>query len=310
MPISQLENISRDFEESVGLSHSHKTKAAKTLLNNAGIVIGVFISFAVIVVVTTDIRLASWADVSKLGVDFFLLLFCSYSMYITCSDSGMRFGLRNEDYLLAVNKFDEHKKYIIDNKLQCRLHEFCRYYKSKELENTKMNILAVVGFDYETYLRNWLALTDEQIYDLQNLTDPQKAAIVKANKVMPIDLTPEMIMKRGRRSAKRAPLGIDPETKKKINFGVKFVTTVLTTLSLTAIVIEFVIEPTWIMFASIILRLLIVILNGFSGYKFGYENIVFDTSNYLRDQTDLMAQALQYFEENNKDENGIQIKVI
>jgi hypothetical protein len=51
-------------------------------------------------------------------------------------------------------------------------------------------------------------------------------------------------------------------------------------------------------------------LNGFSGYKFGYENIVFDTTNYMNDQTDLMEQALQYFEENNKDENGIQIKVI
>lgn len=298
MAINQLEDISRDFEESVGLHHAQKKAAAKSILNNAGILVGVFIVFAVIVVVTTDIRLATWADVSKLGVDFFLLLFCSYSMYVTCSDSGMRLGLRNDEYLLAVDKFDQKKSYIIDTKAQGRLHEFCRYYIGKELKNTKMNILAVVGFDYDVYVEKWLPLTEKQIRELPNLTDTQKAAVIKANAVMPIKLTPEMIMKRGRRGGKRAPLGLDPDTKKKINFGVKFFTTVLTTLSLTAIMIDFVIEPTWLMFASIVLRLLIVVLNGFSGYKFGYENIVFDTTNYLSDQTDLMEQAIQYLEGN------------
>jgi hypothetical protein len=66
---------------------------------------------------------------------------------------------------------------------------------------------------------------------------------------------------------------------------------------MTAIVVDFVIEPTWIMFVSCMLRLMLVVLNGFSGYKFGYENIVYDTVNYMDDQTDLMEQAIQYFEE-------------
>ena len=44
------------------------------------------------------------------------------------------------------------------------------------------------------------------------------------------------------------------------------------------------------------LKLLAVVMNGFTGYKFGYENIVFDTVNYMDDQTDLMNQAMQYFD--------------
>ena len=297
MAIEQLDNLAKEFQESVDLVHNDKKRAAKSLLNNAGIVVGVFILFVVVVAVTTDIHLATWEDIKDLGIDFLLLLFCSYSMYINCSDSGMRLGLRNDLYKSAVTKFEDKKGRIIASKNQSRLHEFCRYYIQKELENTKMNILAVVGFDYDTYLQKWLILTKQQILSLTTLTKPQKEAIIKANNVMPITLTPEMIMRRGRRGGKRSPLGMDPDTKKKITFSVKFITTVVTSLCMTAIIVDFVIEPTWLMFVSCVLRLMIVVLNGFSGYKFGYENIVYDTANYMSDQTDLMEQAIQYFEE-------------
>ena len=55
----------------------------------------------------------------------------------------------------------------------------------------------------------------------------------------------------------------------------------------------------------------VCVMNGFTGYKFGYENIVFDTVNYMDDQTDLMEQAMQYFdshpeppEEDDEDEDA------
>ena len=153
-----------------------------------------------------------------------------------------------------------------------------------------------MGFDYGYYLKNWLVLSNEQIKRCTTLTKTQKKAIINANKVMPITLTPEMIMKRGRGGHKRSPLGMSPETKKKINFGFKFVSSVITALFWTAIVIEFVITPTWELFVAIVLRTLLIVWNGYSGYKFGYRNIVFDTTNYMSDQTDLMEQAIHYFE--------------
>lgn len=57
-----------------------------------------------------------------------------------------------------------------------------------------------------------------------------------------------------------------------------------------------VVEPSWAIFASCMLKLLAIVMNGFTGYKFGYENIIFDTVNYIDDQTDLMNQAMQYFD--------------
>ena len=299
MAISQLEEIKQGFAEGVNIAHGHNKAAAKTLLNNAGILVGVFIVFAVITIVTTDIKIADPEKIAQLGVDFFLLLFCTYSMYINCSDSGMRCGLRNEDYLAAVDLFEDRKNVIKKNKLQKRMYEFCRYYINRELENTKMNILMVVGLDYETYIEKWVGKSAEYIQNSGELTKPQKDAVIKANAIKPIKLTPEMLLMRGRKLDQRSPLGITPRQKKAFNFGFKFISNLVIALFWTAIVIEFAIEPTWELFVAIILRRLLIILNGFSGYKFGYENIVFDTTNYMNDQTDLMEQALQYFEENN-----------
>lgn len=297
MAISPIEEMKHDFVEGVNLSHSNKKRLAQTLLNNAGILIGVFIVFAAIMLVTTEVKFVRPENIGKFAIDFFFLLFCSYSMYVNCSDSGMRFGLKNKDYLKQVEKFESKKRTIIESKNQKKLVEFCRYYINKELENTKKNILAVVGLDYETYVSKWLILNDKQINAITTLTESQKKAIIKANAVIPITLTPEMIMKRGRRESKRAPLGMNPGQRKMLNFTLKFLSNIVVTLFWTHIFVDFVIEPTWELWVAIVLRSLLFILNGYSGYKFGYENIVFDTTNYLSDQTDLMEQAIQYFEE-------------
>ncbi|MBR6560531.1 MAG: hypothetical protein IKT75_05185 [Alistipes sp.] len=293
---TQKSSRAEAFEQAVVAEHNQKKKVAKSLLNNAGIFVGVFLIFAVIVIVTTDIRITSFEEIAALGLDFFLLLFCSYSMYVNASDSGMRHGLQSDLYLDSLNRFSTNKKSIIDAQRQTRLHEFCRYYIDDELKNARMSVLAVVGFGYKEYRKKWLGLDDETIEKDPKLSKVQKAALIKANSIKPVKLTPEMIMKRGRGSNRRAPLGTKPETKKSINFGVKFGSTLLISLVMSIIVLDMVVEPTWVIFASCMLKLLAVVMNGFTGYKFGYENIVFDTVNYMDDQTDLMNQAMQYFD--------------
>lgn len=285
------------FEESVVAENQVKNKLKKGFLNYAGIFVGVFLMFAVVVIVTTDISLTSFEEMAALGLDFFLLLFCSYSMYINCSDSGMRTGLASKLYTDALTTFETYKKSIVDRKLQARLPEFCRHFVEDELRNSRLEILAIVGISYEHYLKEYISLNEEDIDARADLSKPQRDAIKKANKVKPIKLTPETIMKRGRGSYRRSPLSWKPESKKYLNFGVKFITTFLVALVMSMIVLDVVIEPTWVIFASVMLKLLAVVMNGFGGYKFGYENIVFDTVNYMSDQVDLMRQAIQYMDD-------------
>ncbi len=284
------------LDDAIVLERTKKKKFAKGLINGAGILVGVFLMFAVIVITTTDIRIVSFEQIAALTLDFFLLLFVSYSMYVTSTDSGMRSGLQSDLYKNALSKFETKKKGIVDAKQQVRLHEFCRYYIDEELKNSRMNVLAVVGFSYEKYLKKWVMLDDDAIEKDTTLTKVQKKAIIKANSIQPVKLTPEMIMKRGRGSSRRAPLGTKPETKKKINFGTKFVTSFLVAGIMSIIVLDMAEEPSWVMFASCLLKLLSVVMNGVQGYKFGFENIAFDTADYITDQTDLMEQATQYFE--------------
>lgn len=286
-----------NFEQAILLEHDHKRRIAKSLFNNAGIVMGVFLMFAVIVVVTTDMRLTSFEEVAELGMDFLTLLFLSYSMYVDCSDSGMRAGLQSETYRAGIAAYETLKKHVIDTGIQGYLGKFCRYYVEREHRLARTAVLAVAGISYQEYIDSYVGKDKETIMCDSMLSAAQKKAIVKANKIAPIRLTPEMIMKRGRSSHRRAPLGITPEFKKGFNFGTKFVSTLLISLGMSMIVLEAVSEPTWEIVATCCLKLLAVALNGFNGYKFGYENIVFDTVNYMEDQTDLMQQAVVYYEE-------------
>lgn len=290
------------FESVIIAEHNQKKKVTKSLMNNAGIFVGVFLVFAVIVIVTTDIKITSFVEVATLGLDFFLLMFCSYSMYINASDSGMRHGLQSESYKESLDRFIAKKKAIIDAKRQNRLHEFCRHFVESEIKNARMSVLAVVGFGYDEYCESWIGVDAKSIRNDPKLTKTQKAALIKANAIKPVKLSPEMIMKRGRGSSRRAPLGTKPETKKSITFGRKFASTFLISLIMSVIALDMVVEPSWVIFASCMLKLLAVFMNGFAGYKFGYENIVFDTVNYMDDQTDLMNQAMQYFDAHPKAE--------
>ena len=298
----QRSTKNESFEQAIVSERYVKKKVHKSLLNNAGIFIGVFLVFAVIVIVTTDIKLTSFKEVAVLGLDFFLLLFCSYSMYINASDSGMRRGLQSELYLGSLERFNNGKMTIIESQQQNRLHEFSRYYVDDELNNVRNSVLAAVGFSYKEYCRKWRGVDKKNIREDAVLSGAEKSALIKANAIKPIKLTPEMIMKRGRGSSRRAPLGTKPETKKSIKFCSKFATTFLISLVMSVIALDMVVEPTWVVFASCMLKLLAVVMNGFAGYKFGYENIVFDTVNYMDDQTDLMNQAMQYFASHPKEE--------
>jgi hypothetical protein len=115
--------------------------------------------------------------------------------------------------------------------------------------------------------------------------------------VKPIKLTPDMIMQKGGGTGRRSPLGMKATTKKKVQFAVKFVSTVLVAIAASIIAFDVVTEPTLVLLATCAFKLLVIAVNGFTGYKFGYENIVFDAANYTTDQADLLRQAVAFAED-------------
>ena len=270
-----------------------KKRFTKTFMNNIGLFMGVFLIFAVIVIMTTDIHLVSFQELASLGLDFFLLLFCSYFMYICCADTGTKAGLATNIYNTTLEQFESTKKKIIEGQMQSRLFEFCQHYVAEEMKSIRTTILSVVGISHADYKEKYMAI-DRKSRKALPLTRAQKKAIKRANRVDPVKLTPEMIMRHGRTSHRRSPLGVNPAEKKRMIFGMKFVQISLISVGMSMIALDVIVEPSWVIVASVALKLVTIIANGFSGYIACYDNIVGYSVNFMSDQIDLMEQAIHY----------------
>ena len=271
-----------------------KRKITKHFLNYAGIALGAVLSFVVVIVLTTEIKITSLVEVVDLGAQFFVLLLCSYLMYVNLMDSGMRAGLNSDAYTQAIEEYNAVKQQIIDKNLQEDLGCFCQAYVEKELKNTRNAIIIDVGLSYEQY-KEYIG-KDEEYVNKAELSQQQKEAIIEANKVEAIKLTPDMLLKRGRKETTRDPLGISPSKKKIINLCIKFVQNFGVSFLMAIIAFDLVAEPTRAVLAAVLMKLFSVLINGFFGYKFGYENIVVDTVNYVTDQKNLLEQSIQFAE--------------
>lgn len=288
----------RNLGEVIEKTTVTKKKILRGAMNYAGTAVGTFIIFVAIVVSTTDISIMTALDWAVLGLSFFVFMFCAYAMYINGSGNGIRAGRKSETYLTAKKQYDDLKNEVIARKMQGRLPEFCRYYIEEELRNTRNSLLTEVGVDFAVYQERYVGKDKTELEQLTILSKSQVEAIVSANNIKPIKITPDMILKRGRGSMHRNPLGIEPSKKRRIGYVWKFVSTFAVAVLMVGITLNPKPDLTWGTFAECILKLFPIVLNGFTGYKSGYENIVVDTVNYMNDQSDLMRQLIHYVEGN------------
>ena len=288
----------RNLGEVIEQTTAKKKRIVRGVMNHFGTAVGTFIIFVAIVVSTTDITVMTAFDWTVLGLSFFLFMFCAYAMYINGSGNGIRAGRKSETYLTAKKQYDDLKNEVIARKMQGRLPEFCRYYIEEELRNTRNSLLTEVGLDFAVYQERYVGKDKTELEQLTILSKSQVEAIVSANNIKPIKLTPEMILKRGRGSLHRNPLGIEPSKKRRIGYAWKFASTFTVAVLMVGIALNPKSDLTWGTFAECLLKLFPIVLNGFTGYKSGYENIVVDTVNYMNDQSDLMRQLIHYVEKN------------
>ena len=105
-------------------------------------------------------------------------------------------------------------------------------------------------------------------------------------------------------SNSRSPLGVNPRYKKMAVFGGKFVTTAITLLFILGLAVEVVANPTVDKFIYVSIGIVPAVLNGFTGYKFGYENIVFDTVEFTDAQSSIIDDFLKEAEYGRKDQRA------
>ena len=274
-----------------------RKKLTQFVWGNARTLLIVFILFSVVVVMTTDIRLATISSIRDLGLDFFLLLFSSYAMYVTCADSGTSAGLATEAYKASEKGFTDLKNKLFEDSRYSRVNEFCAYYIVEDLKKTRMQHLLVASISYEEYLEKYVKLSRSELEKQTELTKLQRKAINRANRVRQIRFTPDMLTTmQGKSGFTRFVLYLTPKTQKRFAFGAKFIKMSLVALGMSLIAFKIILEPSWIVFVEVCIKLVTVVINGFDGRTTGYNNIVIDTVNYTNAQSDLMRQAIQYID--------------
>lgn len=273
-----------------------KKKMTMTLRNKLNFIVGIFIVFVVVIFSTTDMHLTSAFDWAALGMMFFILLFASYSMYINTSSAGSKAGRETEAYKKVKERHEQLRRQITEKKLQGALPHFCKKYVEEELKNTREAILAEVGINYEDYVAKWRSADKKTVRVTENLTEREKKAIIAANSTKPITLTSDMIFKGDRKKTSRDPLGIDAHTIKTQTYAAKLIQSFAISAVPVVIVLEVTTGFTWATFASILMKILPIVVNAFSGFEFGFKNIVVDTVNHLNDQSDLIEQCIVWAE--------------
>ena len=273
-----------------------KRKIASGLAKNARTLVIISLLFTIVVVMTTNLKFITLTEVKDLGLQFFFLLFASYAMYFTCSGGGTANASATEAYITAKTRFKELHDKILNEDLQTRLGEFCEHYVAEDLKQAQLFYLAPAGLSYAEYKR-WATFDDKDLSLVIELSEVQRLAIKRANSVKPIRLTPGMLLRELDHSAThRSPFGINPHLKRKFVFGGQFAKMTLISIGATFIALELIIEPSWTVFATVLLKLASVIFIGFSGYEDGYNYIVVDAVGYISNQVDLMTMAIRYIE--------------
>ena len=286
-----------DKFEDFTLDYNEKSKKfTKSFIDNIGLVMGAVIVLAVIVIMTADIRLISARELASIGLDFFLLIFCSYAMYICCADTGTKNGLATETYTSVKKRIDELKAYIVAGRMQSKLTKFCKHYTDEEIVRVRTYNLSTVGIDYEDYATMYMFKDEDYIDSCTELTKLQKKVIKETNEVKPIRLTAEMLMGGIRDKARRSPLEMNPNAVKKADYIAKFFQIAGISILMSVMAFDVVTEPSWAVFASVCTKLVSIITQGFSGYKTGYDNIVIDTVGYIESQCNVLQQGIQYIE--------------
>ncbi len=298
-------NEKKSLEEAVIDLNDTTTRLKKSFLGIAGIIVGVFLAFVVAIMTMTDIKMRSITDFAEIALEFFALLFVSYQMYVNAADSGKRAGLETDTYLASHSKYTALRNMIIDKGLQSLLPGFCADYIQREQVHTRTIIVANIGMGYDELIP-YLKTGKDTVKKDKTLSRAQRRAIAKAIAVAPIKLTPNMIMRGG--EGRRSPLGMSPEAKKTINFAFKLASTAIISLFIGMLAFEVVMQPTPATAIYIIMRMVPIILNGFTGYKFGYENIIFDTAGYMDNQSAVIEEFKQYVQriEENREEKDVE----
>lgn len=262
--------------------------SGKSMLEKSSYAMAATILLVVVIVMTTDIKFNFVQNAVETSATFFVLMFLSYGMYINMYSSGIFSGEKTEEYTSMLKAYTDLRKSLTVENLQQRLTKFCQQYVECEWKARCVSVLSTAGVTWEKFLV--LRDYDKAKMTAENISPYAIAAVIKARKIKPIKLTPEMVYKEITSSIRRRGMRMQPNTRRLFDIGFQVVKTLFTTYAVGFIVYDLVSAPTWETVCTVALKVVTVAMTGYTGYKAGFRNITVDTVAYMHDQIDLLEQ--------------------
>lgn len=267
-----------------------KQRGIRLAMDNMWLIVTMLALAVIVTVMTTDISMESIAHLTSIGQEFFVLLFCTYIVYLSWGGNGTRQGMLTQAYKDACARYSEIRSKIVTEGLQTRLAAFCQSRVEEELKSVRLNIICSSGLDYDTY-EQFIGKSEEKIRESGAvLTEAQIKAILRANKVNPIRLTPGMLLQREKISLSRAVIGTDPATVRMITNVWRLVSNAVVTFLVTITAFDVSASFDWSVVGEVLFKLVTVLYGGFCGYQTSYENITVRAVRHINTQADLLEQ--------------------
>lgn len=202
-------------------------------------------------------------------------------------------GRSDPEYIEALKGYRSAKEKITEFGIASDIPTFCQEYKAQELKEYRKGILADVDLSYEVYIEKYRQLPNRQVMRLP-LPHNTRKAIIKCNKAMPVKLTPGLIMNESGVADRHklvSQSGRERERKDKLT---QLISRGLVVLLGGAIVIDFIVDFSFITVAQWLVRMLPIISAIIMGDDSGFCSIAVTETNFKRDQTAIINLLFEY----------------
>ncbi|MBQ8908165.1 MAG: hypothetical protein IJY71_06235 [Clostridia bacterium] len=255
------------------------------VLSNLGIVCAVFTFLAVSALFFTDITVSFQASLS-FSLQFLILLFASYVMYFSLSETGADRAKQEKEYCEAAERARRFRLRFREEGDMRSLLLFCERVSHRETLSARRALLSLYGLSEE-------ALTEKA--PSATLSPAQKRGLIRVKRMRQVRITPSMLLWSREEGGYRPPLSKTPAAAKRRRFLPYLFASLFTAFFSVSVLCDIIVNPNPALLVGYVSKMFTLVFNGIKGYRAGYCNVAKDTAVYLEEQSDLLEEYFKDF---------------
>lgn len=255
--------------------------------------VGVLLSAVTIAVAAlcffTDLTF-SVGTAANFSVTLLILLFCSYSMYFSMADTGVRQGERDAGYLRARTRYEELRARVLSEDGNA-LERFCTACVERELAAARHFVLMRAGITEKEYEQTYRGMDRRA---RRALPRAKRRMLRRLERLRPIRLTPQLLLADTDGGEGRALIAPSPGVRRLRRSLLFVLPAALLAVFTASVACTVLLTPTAANVTAAVMRLFTLLWNGVRGYRMGYGSMTREGVRYYDSRSDLLGRFEAY----------------